>query len=189
VPHNAKHHRRVPGSGARSARWIAASVLTLAGGSLIALATAWRGIEAILSSHAIQLVTGQTTIAVPGRHLLILYKSTSVQSIFTLTSECSVGYLLAALLIGSAPLMLLRQLSPWRTAIAIMVTAGVLILVNVARLTAIGATVSVLGHDPGLQIAHTYLGSLVTVVGTLAAGIAFAAVLVGHRKSRRPVAA
>ena len=173
----------------RWARWFAALVLMLAGGSLIALAGAWRGIEAILSGRAIQLVTGQTTIAVPARHLLILYKSTSVQSIFVLTSECSVAYLLAALLIGSAPLLLLRQLSAWRTMTAITVTAAALTLVNVARLTAIGATVSAWGRDPGLQIAHTYLGSLLTVVGTCAAGVAFAAVLVGRRKGRRPVVA
>ncbi|MDT4938617.1 MAG: hypothetical protein QOG80_2288, partial [Pseudonocardiales bacterium] len=53
-----------------------------------------------MSAHAIQLVTGHATAANPGRHLLILYKNTSVQSVFVLTSECSVAYLLAALLVG-----------------------------------------------------------------------------------------
>lgn len=148
---------------------------------MLAYATAWRGVEASLSARSIQLITGQQTQAVPTRHMLILYKNTSVQSIFVLTSECSVAYLLAALLIGAAPLMLLKQLSPWRTAIATGVGVGILIAVNVARLTAIGATVSKWGRDPGLTIAHTYLGSLLTVVGTCAAGIAFAAVLLGHR--------
>ena len=172
---------------ARSARWLGASVLVAAGGLLIVLDRAWRGIEATLSAHSIHLATGENAIAVPARHLLILYKSTSVQSIFVLTSECSVAYLLAALLIGSAPLMLLRRLSPWRTAIAVVSTATILTLVNVARLTAIGATVSEWGTDPGFAIAHTYLGSLLTIVGTCLAGIAFAAILVGRRGSRRPV--
>jgi len=144
---------------------------------MIFLATAWRGIEATLSAKAIHAVTGENTAANPSRHLLILYKNTSVQSTFVLTSECSVAYLLAALLIGAAPLMLLRQLARWRTVAAIAAGAGVLILVNVARLTAIGATVSAWGRDPGLTIAHTYLGSLLTIVGTAAAGVAFAAVL------------
>jgi exosortase/archaeosortase family protein len=161
-------------------------MLALAGGSLIALARSWRGVEAMMSAHAIHLVTGQPTMAVPSRHLLILYKSTSVQSIFVLTSECSVAYLLAALFIGSSPLMLLRQLSPWRTTVAIVVTAAILILLNVARLTAIGATVSAWGRDPGLEIAHTYLGSFLTVVGTCAAGVAFVVILVGRRKTRQP---
>ncbi len=160
-------------------------MLALSGVCLLAFANAWRGVEAILSGHTIALVTGQTTLAVPSRHLLILYKNTSVESIFVLTSECSVAYLLATLLIGTAPLMLLRQLSPWRMVTAVSVTAATLVLVNVVRLTAIGATVSRLGRDPGLAIAHTYLGSLVTVVGTCAAGVAFAAVLLGRRKPRQ----
>jgi exosortase/archaeosortase family protein len=166
------------------ARRLAALVLALAGGALLAFAAAWRGLEATLSAQTIQLITGQATQAVPARHMLILYKDTSVQSIFVLTSECSVAYLLAALLIGAAPLMLLKQLSPWRTATAVTVAVVILIVVNVARLTAIGATVSKFGRDPGLTIAHTYLGSLLTVLGTCAAGIAFAIVLIGRRGPR-----
>lgn len=168
----------------RLARRLAALVLALAGGALLAFAAAWRGLEATLSAQTIQLITGQATQAVPARHMLILYKDTSVQSIFVLTSECSVAYLLAALLIGAAPLMLLKQLSPWRTATAVTVAVVILIVVNVARLTAIGATVSKFGRDPGLTIAHTYLGSLLTVLGTCAAGIAFAIVLIGRRGPR-----
>lgn len=174
---------RVISAGEITARWGAAIVLVLAGSALILLAGPWRGIETTLSSHTIQLVTGQTTLANPASHSLILYKGESVYSIFVLTNECSVAYLLAAVLIGSAPLMLLRQLSPWRTASAVGVTAVVLILVNIVRLTAIGATVSTVGHDPGLQIAHTYLGSLLTIVGACAAGVALVAVLVGHRRA------
>lgn len=168
----------------RLVRRLAALVLALAGGALLAFAAAWRGLEATLSAQTIQLITGQATQAVPARHMLILYKDTSVQSIFVLTSECSVAYLLAALLIGAAPLMLLKQLSPWRTATAVTVAVVILIVVNVARLTAIGATVSKFGRDPGLTIAHTYLGSLLTVLGTCAAGIAFAIVLIGRRGPR-----
>ncbi len=157
-------------------------LLVLAGLSLIALAGMWRGMEAVAAGHSIELVTGQTTIAVPRDHLLILYAGTSVQSIFELTSECSVAYLLAAFLLASAPLMILKKLSARRTALAIAVTTTILIVVNIARLTAIGATVSEVGTDPGFQIAHTYLGSLLTIVGACAAGIAFAAIMVVHRK-------
>lgn len=169
---------------ARWARRLTAVLLIAAGVLLVVVAKTWRGFEATMSAHAIQLLTGQTTQAVPARHMLILYKNTSVQSIFVLTSECSVAYLVAALLIGAAPLMLLRPLSPWRTAVAISTAIVILVLGNVARLTAIGATVSEWGRDPGLTIAHTYLGSVLTVVGTCAAGLAFAVILVGRRKPR-----
>lgn len=169
-----RRHRDVP----LPVRLLAAAALAGAGVAMVFLATAWRGVEATLSAHAIHVVTGENTAANPGRHLLILFKNTSVQSTFVLTGECSVAYLLAALFIGAAPLMLLRQLARWRTVAAIAAGASVLILVNVARLTAIGATVSTWGRDPGLTIAHTYLGSLLTIVGTAAAGVTFAAVLV-----------
>lgn len=174
----------------RWARRLAAVLLVSVGALLLVFAQEWRGVEAILASDAIQLVTGQTTQASPALHMLILYKNASVESIFVLTSECSVAYLLSALFIGSAPLMLLRQLSARRTAMAVALTAAILMLVNVARLTVIAATVSGMGIDPGLTIAHTYFGSLLTVVGTCAAGVAFAAVLVGRRrKSDRPAMA
>ncbi len=94
------------------------------------------------------------------------------------------AYLLAALFIGAAPLMLLRQLSPWRTATAIGVAASILTLVNVARLSAIGTAVSAWGLRPGLEIAHTYFGTVLTVVGTCSAGVAFAVVLIGRRRTR-----
>jgi exosortase/archaeosortase family protein len=179
----ARHAEPDHSAALRRVRWGAASLLVTAGTVLLLFAKSWRGIETIMSAYAIHLVTGQTTIANPGKHLLILYKRTSVQSVFVLTGECSVAYLLGALLIGSAPLMLLRQLSPVRTAMATLLAASVLILGNVARLTAIGATVSKWGRDPGLTIAHTYLGSVLTVVATCAAGVGFAAVLLGWRRS------
>jgi exosortase/archaeosortase family protein len=184
VPRSADQDSVVIIDRGRSARWLAAGMLLLAGAAFIAAAGPWRGVEAALAGHTIHLVTGQTTIAVPTSHMLILYKGSAVESILVLTSECSVAYLLAALLIGSAPLMLLRQLSPWRTAMAVAVTATILTLVNVARLAAIGVTVSVWGRGPGLEIAHTYLGSVLTVAGAVGAGVALAAVLVGRRKTR-----
>ena len=176
--------QQVRSNGARWSRRLAAGVLGSLGLAVIMWSSIWRGLEATVSAHAIQLVTGQSTLAVPSRHMLILYKDTSVESIFVLTSECTVAYLAGALLIGAAPLMLLRPLSPWRTASAVALGGAILILGNVARLAAIGATVSTLGRDPGLVIAHTYLGSLLTVVGTCAAGVVFVAVLLGRRIPR-----
>jgi exosortase/archaeosortase family protein len=168
-------------------RWTrrsAAAALLGIGLTFVVLAKAWRGIEATMSAQVIAHVTGQTTIASPSRHLLILYRDSVVHSIFVLTGECSVAYLLAALFIGAAPLMLLRQLSPWRTVTAVAVAMSVLTLVNVVRLGAIGTAVSEWGLHPGMEIAHTYFGTLLTIVGTCGAGVAFAVVLMGRRGSR-----
>jgi exosortase/archaeosortase family protein len=174
----------VEGGNHRGTRRGAAAALFGIGLTFLVFAKAWRGIEATMSAHVIAHVTGQTTIASPSRHLLILYRNSVVHSIFVLTGECSVAYLLAALFIGAAPLMLLRQLAPWRTLAAITVATSILTLANVVRLSAIGAAVSEWGLHPGLEIAHTYFGSLLTIVGTCAAGVAFAVVLIGRRGRR-----
>jgi exosortase/archaeosortase family protein len=168
-------------------RWVrrlAAAAVLAAGIVLLILANSWRDLEAVVSAHAIALITGQTTQTVPGRPEIILFQDTTVQSIFVLTSECTVAYLMVALLVGTAPLLLLRKLAPSRTLVAVTVALSLLVIANLARLTAIGATVSELGRDPGMTIAHTYLGSLLTVVGTCAAGVAFAAVLIGRPERR-----
>ena len=178
----APRHERVV-TGDRSGTWtrrLAATAVLAAGIVLLILANQWRDLEATVSAHAIHLVTSQTTETVAGRPEIILFKNTSVQSIFVLTGECTVAYLMVALLVGSAPLLLLRKLSPSRTLVAVIVSLSILILANIARLTAIGATVSELGRDPGMTIAHTYLGSVLTVVGTCVAGVAFAAILTGR---------
>lgn len=180
-------HERVVAPTGRSGRWVrrlAAGGVLATGIALLFLANRWRDLEALLSAHAIQILTGQTTQTVPGRPEIILFKNTSVQSIFVLTGECTVAYLMVALLVGTAPLLLLRKLAPARTLLAVTVALSTLILANLARLTAIGATVSEFGRDPGLTIAHTYLGSVLTVVGTCGAGVAFAAILIG-RSGRR----
>lgn len=181
MPPSGNQHGVGVKGGFRWTRGLAAAVLALLGVAAIVWASDWRGLETTMSASAIQFVTGENTQAVPARHMLILYKDTSVESIFVLTSECTVAYLAGALLIGAAPLMLLRPLSPWRTAAAVAVGGTILFSGNLARLAAIGATVSTVGRDPGLVIAHTYLGSVLTVVGTCAAGIAFVAVLLGRR--------
>ncbi|MDT4977243.1 MAG: hypothetical protein QOG98_3001 [Pseudonocardiales bacterium] len=184
MPRSRARHSQPQGVSAQWVRRLAAVLFAAAGVALIALANTWRGIEATISGHSIALLTGQTTIAVPARHLMILYKDAAVHSVFVLTTECSVAYLLAAVFICGAPLMLLRALSPWRTLTGVAVAVAILILVNVVRLTAIGTSGSVWGIDPGLEIAHPYFGSALTVVGTCAAGVAFAAVLIGRRRAR-----
>ena len=180
-------HEWVAPGGDRKGRWLrrcAAAGVLGAGILLLVLANNWRDLEAVLAARAIQTITGQTTQTVPGHPILILYKNTSVQSLFVLTGECSVAYLMVALLIGTAPLLLLRKLAPSRTLTAVGVAVSILIIANLARLTAIGATVSEFGRDPGLTIAHTYLGSVLTVLGTCAAGVAFAAIVIGRHGRR-----
>ena len=165
------------------------ALLTLAvagiGATLIVCARGWRSLETSASAHTIHLVTNQPTVASPSAGVLVLYHGAMADSVLALSSECTVAYLVASLLIGGAPLLLVRRLSAFRTIGGLVAAVAVLEAVNLVRLTAIGAAVSSLGQT-GFAIAHTYLGSVLTFVGTCLAGVAFAFVLLKTRGVAAP---
>lgn len=182
---------RAGGPGISRPRGRALSALLVSGVAalgvgLIVFAGWWRGIEAAASANTIHLVTGRGATVAGGAGVVALHHGVQVSSVFALTSECSVAYIAGSLLIGGAPLLLLRRLSALRIAGALLLAVAVLEAVNVIRLTAIGAAVSYWG-ETGFAVAHTYLGTLLTFVGTCLAGAAAAFVLVAH--GRRPSAA
>ena len=53
-------------------------------------------------------------------------------------------------------------------------------VVNLGRLTVIGASVAAWGQGSGFRFGHVYMGSIMTFVGTCVAGIVFAMVLLWH---------
>ncbi len=171
---------------ARTGRGLLAVGLCAAGASLIVLASTLRALETTVSARAIELVTGQAAATAPAANVMVLYDGRSAVSVFKLTSECSVAYLLAAVMFGGAALLLVRRLAWLRVVAALTVAAGILTIVNLGRLTAIGAAVRIWGPGRGFEISHTYLGSMVTFVGTCLAGLGFAAALVVHRRRVQP---
>lgn len=159
---------------------VAAGLLALAG-LLVAGAATWRQFETVLSAGAMHAVIGQRVVADPG-NVILLYRGHVLESALLLTSECSVGYLVAALLVGTTPFVLASRI-PWlRVGAALVVGALVLLAVNVARLTSIGLLVHAWGPVRGFEVGHTYLGSLLTFLGTSVAGLCFAAVLLVRRR-------
>jgi exosortase/archaeosortase family protein len=175
---------------ARAGRGLLIAGLCTAGALLIVMASSLRAVETTVSARAIELVTGQTAATAPAANVMVLYDGRTAVSAFKLTSECSVAYLLAAVMFGGAALLLVRRLAWLRVIAALIVAAGILTIVNLGRLTAIGAAVRIWGPGRGFEISHTYLGSMVTFVGTCLAGLGFAAALVVHRRrAHRSIAA
>lgn len=140
----------------------------------------WRGAEAWMTAHSIGLVTSHATAAYSGG-IVVMHHGASSLSAFALTRECSVAQIMGAVLIGGAPLFLVRRLSMRRVGTALLLASSVLVIANVIRLTAIGVAIQAWGSD-GFSLAHTYLGSLVTFVGTCLAGVTFAAVLLTRQR-------
>lgn len=174
------------GSGGRAQvtrliRWSVFAAVFTAGVLLLVFASWWRGIETWASAHTIGLATTHTTIPVTKAGVVVLTHASGPPSLFGLSSECSVAQILGAVLIGGAPLVLVRRLGVGRVLSALGMAGLVLVVVNVLRLTAIGVAISSWGQD-GFAVAHTYLGSLLTFIGTCLAGVAFAAALLVRRR-------
>ena len=164
-------------------RRLLALSLGLAGIVLLWKAGAWRAGETWLSAHGIAWVTGRPTVNVAASHVVVVYDRHAHASGFVLTSECSVAYFVAALTLLSAPLLLVPRLPIRRVLAALGIASGIVLVVNIVRLTAIGAAVDVFGVRDGFAFSHTYLGSLLTFLGTCAAGVSFTVVLLAARSA------
>ena len=163
----------------RSRPLVAAAVAAM-GVTLLVFSGWWRGLETWGSAHMIGLVTSRPTTARTHTAIVVIH-GTHVVSAFNLTNQCTVAQILGSIMIGGAPLFLVRRMSMLRVGTALLVGALVLVTFNLLRLTAIGVAVLAWGHN-GFAISHTYLGSLLTFVGTCVAGGAFALVLIAHRR-------
>ena len=176
--------QRPPRPGRRPLRWVGAAGLVGVGVLLLMFAPWWRGVEASLSAPAVHLATGERTQAIAATSTVVLYRGPRAVAAFLLTGECSVGSLLAGLAIVGAPLLLTR-LEGWRPPAAVALAATILLVVNVARVAAVGAAVDAWGTGGGFTFSHTYLGSTMSFIGTCLAGAAFAGALVYRRRSDR----
>jgi len=139
----------------------------------------WRGAEAWGAAHGIHLVTSHATTAVTQTGFVVMHKNATSVAAFALTNECTMAQIFGAVLIGGAPLLLVRRLSIVRVTTALAGAGAVLLGLNLIRLTAIGVAVLAWGND-GFAVAHTYLGSLITFVGTCLAGVTFALILIAR---------
>lgn len=158
-----------------------ASAVAALGVTLLIFSGWWRGLETWGSAHIIELVTSRPTIARTHTAIVVIHGTHTV-SAFNLTNQCTVAQILGSIMIGGAPLFLVRRMSILRVGSALLVAALVLVTFNLVRLTAIGVAVLAWGHN-GFAVSHTYLGSLLTFVGTCVAGAAFALVLIAHRRT------
>ena len=159
------------------ARRLLALLIGVAGAALALAARSWRGFETSVAAHSIGWVSGQSSHALPGLDLVIVRSVRTGPSALWLTGSCSVSYLLAFLLIVSAPLPLIPRLSRARAVSAVALAAGIIFVTNIARLTFIGAAIAAWGPGTGFALSHTYLGSTLSFVGAALAGMAFVGTL------------
>jgi hypothetical protein len=156
----------------------------LVGISLFSFPVWWLGSETFLAARLMEGWTGQHVTVKPSGPVIVLYKGAVSRMAFLVTNDCSVGYLVGALMVPFAPIMMIPRTPRLRVIVAFLAAVTCLVVTNVTRLVGIGASVSSWGPSTGLAIGRIYLGSTVTVVGTSIAGAIFAGVLLVGSRSR-----
>jgi exosortase/archaeosortase family protein len=137
----------------------------------------WRSLEVEVSGWLMSVWSGRTTRSYPAEEIIVLYQGQRPQITFNIATECSVGYTVGILMIFAAGLVLVPRLRTGRTLEALGAAAFILLVTNVGRIALLGVVVADLGVARGLVFGHTYLGSVVTLVGTALSGIAFLGVI------------
>jgi exosortase/archaeosortase family protein len=101
-----------------------------------------------------------------------------------ITDKCTVAVFLVPLATVTGGLLLARRLQAWRLAVAGGAAAALMIVVNFVRILVIVAA-RCIGGERGFELAHTQLGTLLTIIGTAAAGFVF--VRIGTGRGLRPL--
>lgn len=101
-----------------------------------------------------------------------------------ITSECTAGLLIIPVLLPLAFLAVHRRTALARVVAAALVAAGGLFVVNQLRIGLIAGSVKAWGIDPGYEVSHVLVGSVLSVVGFVAA-LLIALRIVGVAPRRR----
>lgn len=168
----------------RAARILAGLLLI---GAVLALARvneAFRSVEASAATWALSpFVEGQRPpiaehyfVRTPGHELIAL----------RVTIECTTLLIGVPLTVVGAVILASTRVSWSRSMLGILAMWAIIFVVNVVRLVLIGWSTQTWGLDPGYEISHVFVGSVVGIIG-YALGLAVLLLIVGVRPRRRRV--
>lgn len=98
----------------------------------------------------------------------------------SLAAGCSIGPLLAVMLLCCAPFVWFRSLSVTRVAMSVAQLAAVLVLANEIRIAAIILSMREWGFERGYDFSHVFLGSAITTVGFVLGAVLFVRLFVSR---------
>ena len=98
----------------------------------------------------------------------------------SLAAGCSIGPLLAVMLVCCAPFVWFRSLSVTRVALSVAQLAAVLVLANEIRIAAIILSMREWGFERGYDFSHVFLGSAITTVGFVLGAVLFVRLFVSR---------
>lgn len=166
----------------RFARIAVAAMIVLGASLLVMNEFAFRTFEALLAGVVVTpFVSGDTTMGIDRFNIWV---EPDQMISFKVTVECTALIILVPLLIIAA-VMLAATSVRWRRALTAMgAMVMVVMVVNLLRLAFIGFAAQKWGMDVGFPLAHSFVGSVIGVLG-FAAGLAALIVIMGSR-GRKP---
>lgn len=102
-----------------------------------------------------------------------------------ITPECTALILLVPLAIIAAIMLVVTRAPYWRIAAGVGAMYGIVTIVNEIRLAFIGFATNEWGVDLGYPLSHTYLGSVIGILGFVAGLIVLLVVAGARPKLRR----
>jgi exosortase/archaeosortase family protein len=166
------------------ARYSLVTVLLAVVAAIVTGHAFYRATEAALAAGVLRFVgvasfTSQDVFYVPVRHGVVGLE---------VTPECTAILLIAPLVMLAAVLVLVARAPVVRALLGVVGMVVIVTVINEIRLAVIGWSTQRWGIDPGYEISHTFVGSVIGIAG-FAVGLAFLLVVaLGHskRRSRTP---
>lgn len=157
--------------------------LLLGGCALVAVVrqAQYRNAEALLESQVLRHLLHMAATVTPGQAYVWAGVRRSLHG-FLITPECSTALIVAIVAAIAAPLSVMHR-RPMRVLVGASVAAVVLLTANVLRLSLVIWATQRWGAS-GFTATHVYVGSVLMLMATMVAIVAFLMVLgVGPRKS------
>ncbi|SES37657.1 exosortase P [Actinokineospora terrae] len=146
---------------------VAAAVALVVGNRL------YRTAEMALASGILRLITSGGVHLVAERQTVYFGLGTDHAFGLRMSPECTSAFLVLPLLVVAAVMVALRGRIAGRVLVALLLAGIAVVVVNQLRVLTLVGLIDWLGTDQGYYWGHTFLGSIVSVVGGAAALVLF----------------
>jgi exosortase/archaeosortase family protein len=103
---------------------------------------------------------------------------------FRVSPECTSLILIAPLLVLSAILLVFSRARAWRLGLGVVTMIALVFAINFFRLALIGFSSLTWGMSTGYPISHTFVGSVIGILGFVSGLAALLLISVGRRRKR-----
>jgi exosortase/archaeosortase family protein len=168
----------------RLAELLTAVALVTAAAAIVIEQGAVRALEAVIAEPAVALALGTSpaSVQVFTHGDYIVFPLAQQHVALSITAACTSAIMVVPMLLAVAVLLAIGRTHLRRGLLGLAVGLATVIVVNVLRIGTIAFAVEHWGLDPGYEISHKLVGSVLAVLGFAAACILLVRIAVSTRK-------